>query len=452
MFSFNAPNLQYLMDSPTEVSAFAMRTFTVPDAARTPVFRLAVHHAGSDGDLDAFARDVESIVRETRHVFGEYPTFEGNTYTFIADYRPGASGDGMEHRNSTIVTSSSSIASGRLDLLDTIAHEFFHAWNVERIRPKSLEPFNFDDANMSGELWLAEGFTSYYGPLMQARIGLIEVKEFARQMGGAINEVTVGPGRRLRSPIEMSQQAPFTDAATSIDRALGDNGFISYYTWGEALGLALDLTLRARSDGKVTLDDFMRLLWERHGKPGNAPTGMVARPYTLADVESALATVSGDAAFADDFFARYIEGRELADYARLLARAGLVLRPVAPGRASMGQLRLQDSPGGVRVLGATPFGSPIYEAGVDRDDVLTSVGGVRIASIADVDRVLASRKPGEGVPVVYERNRQSIKSAVVLIADPRQEVVTAEDAGQPVTDAQRRFRDAWLRSAARNMF
>ena len=99
----------------------------------------------------------QAIVREARHVFGEYPPFEGNTYTFIADYLPWANGDGMEHRNSTILTSSSSMRTSRLDLLDTIAHEFFHSWNVERIRPQSLEPFNLDDANISGELWLAEG-------------------------------------------------------------------------------------------------------------------------------------------------------------------------------------------------------------------------------------------------------------------------------------------------------
>ena len=113
-------------------------------------------------------------------MFREYPPFEGNTYTFIADYLPWANGDGMEHRNSTILTSPSSIRTSRLDLLDTIAHEFFHAWNVERIRPQSLEPFNLEEASMSGELWLAEGFTSYYAPLIMRRTGLTTVRAFLR--------------------------------------------------------------------------------------------------------------------------------------------------------------------------------------------------------------------------------------------------------------------------------
>jgi predicted metalloprotease with PDZ domain len=385
-------------------------------------------------------------------VFGEYPVFDGNTYTFIADYRPGANGDGMEHRNSTIITSASSIAGGRAGLLDTVAHEFFHAWNVERIRPRSLEPFNFEDANMSGELWFAEGFTSYYAPLLAARAGLVDVTGFTREMSGAVDTVLTSPGRRLRSPVEMSHQAPFIDAATSIDRTAADNTFISYYTWGEALGLALDLTLRDRSDGTVTLDHFMRAMWVRHGKPGGAPMGTVAQPYTLDDLQAGLAAVSGDAAFAADFFTRYIHGREVADYGRLLARAGLILRPVNPGRASLGLLRLQDAPNGARLATSSPFGTPAYEAGLDRDDVIVSLAGTRIGSAADVSRVLATRKPGDGVPIVFERGGQTVKAAAVLVADPRHEIVTAEEAGQVLTAAQKRFRDSWLRSAARNVF
>ena len=112
-WTYTAPNLQYLMDSPAEFSAFSLRTFTLADTPDSPSVRLAVHHAGTD----AFAADVERIVRETQRVFGEYPVFDGGTYTFIADYLPWASGDGMEHRNSTILTSGSSIRSNRSVLL-----------------------------------------------------------------------------------------------------------------------------------------------------------------------------------------------------------------------------------------------------------------------------------------------------------------------------------------------
>jgi predicted metalloprotease with PDZ domain len=322
--TFTAPNLQYLMDSPTELSAFALRTFTVADDSRTPVFRLAVHHAGTDADVDAFARDVENIVRETRYVFGEFPAFENNTYTFIADYLPGNRSDGMEHRNSTFVTSSRPLAAGRLDHLGMVAHEFCHAWNVERIRPASLEPFNFEDANVSGELWLAEGFCSYYGTLVLRRSGFLSTNEFARELAAALSGVIAVP--RPRSAVEMSRLAPLVDGAATVDHA-SLNGYISYYTWGEALGLGLDLTLRERTDGRVTLDDYMRALWTRFGRSAAARPGYVTSPYTAADLKATLAEVSGDAAFAADFFERYIEGRDVVEYATLLSRAGFLLRP-----------------------------------------------------------------------------------------------------------------------------
>ena len=448
-FTFTAPNLMYLMDSPSEFSAFTLRTFTASDNGRTPVFRVAVHHAGAEADVDAFVRDVESIVREMRHVFGEFAAFEGNAYTFIADYLPWASGDGMEHRNSTILTSSRPLRTGRLDLLDTAAHEFFHSWNVERIRPQSLEPFDLEEANMSGELWMAEGFTSYYAPLVMTRAGLIGTRDFAQEIGRAIDTAINAPGRQWRSAVESSRMAPFWDAATSADPTNLDNTFVSYYTWGAAIAAGLDLALRDRSDGRITLDDYMRALWVTFGKPAAGAIGSIARPYTMADLTATLGKVAGDQAFADAFFARYIEGREAIDYAPLLARAGFLLRPVAPGRAFAGAFPLQDSPRGARVAGIVPYGSPAYAAGLDRDDVIVSIGGTRVASAADVDRALSTRKPGDAVPVSFERRGQPVTGTLLLVADPRREVVLAEESGQPITDAQRRFRDAWLSSASR---
>jgi len=443
-FTFTAPNLQYLMDSPTEFSAFSLRTFTVDDAPGAPRIRLVVHHTGTDAELDAFAADVERIVRESRRVFGEFPAFEGNTYTFLADYLPWANGDGMEHRNSTVVTSASSIRANKAGLLDTTAHEFFHAWNVERIRPRALEPFDLDNANMSGELWLAEGFTNYYGPLNSLRAGLTQPAEFISEMGFVVDRVLTSPGRRLRSAEEMSRLAPFVDAATSIDRTAFDNTYISYYTWGAAIGLGLDLTLRERTNGAVTLDTYMRALWQAHGKPGGGLPGYVDRPYTMADLRAVLAQVSGDAAFAGAFFSRFIQGREVVDYERLLARAGLLLRHVSPGRAYAGDLQLQDVQGKPRVRGSTSFGSPAYAAGLDRDDVILAVGGRDVTGAADVERVIRESKPGDELPVVFERRGMRVAARISLVEDPRMEIVRAEDTGQDLTPEQRQFRSAWL--------
>ena len=189
--TFTAPNLAYLADSPVEFGPVTIRTFTVRDGQTDRPFRFAAHHDGTDAELDALVRDVAAIVREERAVFGELAPYDGGVYTFLADYLPWVDGDAMEHRNSTVMTSQRSIAEGRDALLDTVAHEFFHSWNVERIRPVSLEPFALTDVNMSGELWLAEGFTNYYGSLATVRSGVASFEDFVANLEDKIGRAHV---------------------------------------------------------------------------------------------------------------------------------------------------------------------------------------------------------------------------------------------------------------------
>jgi len=450
---FTAPNLQFLMDSPAEFGSVTWRRFEEPfngdGSGASAHMRIALHHMGSDADADDFAAGVKAIVEAERAVYGELPPYENGTYTFLADYLPWANGDGMEHRNSTVLTSSNSLRTSRIDLLDTISHEFFHSWNIERIRPQSLEPFNLEEVNISGELWLGEGFTNYYGALVMKRSGLSTVRAFAQDMGEALDIVVNSPGRTFSSAVQMSQMAPFVDRSAITDRTNFANTFISYYTWGQVIGLGLDLTLRERSDGRVTLDDFMRALWDKYGRPGTKMPGYVETPYTLSDLKSVLSAVSGDAAFAQDFFARYIEGREVMEYAPLLSRAGLVLRRHAAGRAWAGPLRTQDTQTGARVVSDSLFGTPAYQAGLDRDDIIVSIAGSKTATSADVERAIATRKPGDSLQVVYDRHGERITSILKLGEDPSIELVPAEEAGQVLTDAQRKFRKSWLASAAR---
>src|SRR5215204_1447610 len=322
-WTFTAPNLQYLFDSPTELSDFTLREFTVknPDG-KTYTIRAAVHSSSSDQDVDQYAEGVQKIVREAVTVFGEYPQFDTGNYTFLADYLPTNDGDGMEHRNSTVVTGSGNVRNA----LGTASHEFFHCWNVERIRPQGLEPFNYEEANLTDSLWVAEGFTQYYGSLIMGRAGLAQVGSTVRGIGNLANAVINGSGRQVRSPVEMSHMAPFTDAARAVDPTNFATTFISYYTYGGAVALGLDLSLRDKTDGKVTLDHYMRALWNAHGKPPAPQPGLVAKPYSLTDLRDLLVEVSGDRAFADDFYKRYMTGREVVDYARLMQRAGIVLR------------------------------------------------------------------------------------------------------------------------------
>jgi predicted metalloprotease with PDZ domain len=445
-FEFTAPNLQYLIDSPLEFGPVALRQFSVDHHT----FQFAAHHTGTDEELSRLTKDVERIVREEGAVYGEFPDYEPGYYTFLADYLPYSDEDGMEHRNSTVMTSSSTIRSDRTRLLDTVAHEFFHCWNVERIRPRDLEPFDLDRENMSGQLWLAEGFTQYYGPLVLQRTGIVNLDYTRQTLTTLVDTIVNSPGRAVRSAEEMSRMATFTDGGRPIDRTNWSNTVISYYPHGAALALALDLSLRERSDGRITLDDFMRAMWRTHGKPGGSREGYVDRPYTAADAEARLAEVSGDRAFARDFFSRYIQGREAADYTRLLRNAGFIVRKRDAGRAWLGDLRMDPRVDGARITEQAPANSPAWAAGIDEGDAITQVGGDRTSSAEDVSNAIARRRPGDRISItVVDRAGVTRTTNATLAENPHLEVVPVETVGGSLMATQRAFRERWLSSQVR---
>jgi predicted metalloprotease with PDZ domain len=449
--TFTAPGMQYLFDSPTHVGAIQWREWTETSGGRTLKFRAAVDDPAPAATIDEYAAGAQKIAREAAAVFGEFPAFDFGTYTFVACYRPSCNGDGMEHRNSTSVTGSASMGGSALRELGTVAHEFFHAWNVKRIRPATLEPFDYDRVNLSGELWIAEGFTQYYGPLLEARSGVTQGNVFVRGLSGTVNAVTNAPGRRYFGPIGMSQQAPFTDAAVSIDPQNRPNIFISYYTYGAGIALAIDLSLRAR--GPKTLDDFMRTMWKNHGKP--------EIPYTLDDARRALATASGDSAWAWDFWKQYIAGHELPDYPKLLANAGILVRKAQPGVAWIGDYQFRPllpnaAPAGGRagfanqsvapltINSTVLVGSPMYDAGLERGDRIIAVDGKELSAEADFRAAISAHKPDDHVTIAYEGRTGRRDATMTIVENPALQVVAFEDAGMNPTDQQLAFRAKWL--------
>jgi predicted metalloprotease with PDZ domain len=440
--TFTAGNLYYLVDSPVELSAFTLRSFNVDRE-----FRLALHHDGSGADADRFAAALAKIVREQRAVFGELPAFEA-PYTFIADYLPWASSDGMEHRNSTVLTEAARlrVPDEHIGALSTAAHEFFHSWNVERIRPRAIEPFRLDAPNPSGELWFAEGFTNYYGPLTMHRAGFSSLEDFAGSTGRVLDLVIRAPARKYRSAEEVSRFSQFVDAATWPEPTNFDNHYVSYYDWGAVIALGLDLSLRARTDHKVTLDDYMRRMWQEFGRVTPPAEGMVARPYTMEDLRRVLADVSGDRAFADDFFDRYIQGRDVADFTTLLARAGLVLRKRNPGRAWIGELSFDFTGGTPRVNTPTVEDTPVYLAGLDRDDELISFDGVTVTGPTRLEEAVQRRRPGDRVRLSIRRRGVAQDLMLTVGEDPRLQLVPVERTGRQPSPAERAFRQAWLGS------
>jgi predicted metalloprotease with PDZ domain len=426
-FRFEAPDLQYFLDSPTEVSDFWERSWQIDGQT----IKVALHHDGTAELAEQYARAAAGIVEAARDVYGELPDFDYGEYTFLACYLPWVDGDGMEHRNSTVLTNTGSLATNMTGVLGTVAHEFFHAWNVERIRPRTLQPFDFEAANMSGELWFAEGFTSYVDDVLLWRSGVIDDADFARRMGGIANNVSNARGREFFSPVEMSRQAPFVDAATAVDPNNRNNTFLSYYTWGSGIGMALDLTLRTRGGG-LTLESVMREMWRAHG--------VTEVPYEVPDIEAALARVTDDSAFARDFFDRYVRGREAPDFRSLLAEAGIRVGPAFPERSWLGSGLVVR--GGDLVMTGTPtIGSPLYQAGLDRGDRVLDIGGEFSESAGDLRSFLQNHTPGEIVSVRFESRGQTYETGMTLASDPT--LAGALETGADSSEGKRDFLRRW---------
>ncbi|EDP71080.1 hypothetical protein FBALC1_01312 [Flavobacteriales bacterium ALC-1] len=416
--TYYAKNLQYFMDSPTEISNHMVRSFDV-DGQKVS---FALHHNGTEAEFDDYFEKVKKTVLQQKAVFGELPTYDHGEYTFLGCYILNATGDGMEHRNSTIVTSTRSLANGADRNIGTVSHEFFHCWNVERIRPQSLEPFDFEEANMSGELWFAEGFTSYYTNLMLCRAGLIEQNDYIKGLTGTFNYVWNSPGRQFFNPIEMSYQAPFVDAARSVDEVNRSNTFISYYSYGSMLGLALDLSLRAQD---LNLDDYMKLVWNTYGK--------VEKYYTIDDLHQTLNSYAG-AEFGDTFFNSYIYKSKMPDFKTLFRTVGVELKQNTDKPAFGLRLRNQV------IASNTQVGSSAYKAGLEKGDKLIKIGSVEINETSDLNKILTDAKLNQTIEVVYERFGKQQSTKMTLDADRSYDITSSENISEKV----KVNRNAWL--------
>ena len=428
--TYSAPNLYYFMDSPTEISNYMLRSFEVDGKT----INLALHHNGTEAEADEYFEKVKKVVLAEKEVYDELPDFDYGNYTFLACYIPNASGDGMEHRNSTILTSTRSLADGGMERnIGTVSHEFFHAWNVERIRPKTLEPFDFEAANMSGALWFAEGFTSYYTGLILCRAGLSSPKNYVEGLAGTFNYVWNSPARQFFNPIEMSFQAPFVDAATSVDPVNRENMFISYYSYGSVLGLALDLSLH---ENGLNLDDFMKLVWKKYGK--------TEIPYTIQNLHDTLNEYAGDT-FGDDFFNSYIYKSNMPDYKTLMESVGVVLEQPESSPYFGAYVSMSADKSGYMILRNTKMDSPAYMAGLDNGDVILKINDKPFTEDQSFDDYLNQFSIGEPLQVKFKRYGKEKTTEMVLTPSPDYSFSLMEDKEQQPSKKMLEQRKEWLK-------
>ncbi len=320
-------NYDLLIDTPTEIAPdWTIDEFKVDGKP----YRIVVHSFGNEGGKRPnLVRDIEKIVRAQTAMWGA-PEFDA--YTFLLHFAPDAlSGDGMEHLTSTQIIETGALDDKDMygDALDAASHEFFHVWNVKRLRPVELGPWDFTKPLATRALWIAEGITNYYGHLMMRRAGIWNDKQFYDSLGQTINGIENSPGSRLMSAEESSLVAPLLDGALHEQRTNLLNTAISYYPKGELLGLVLDLLIRKNSRGRASLDDVMRRMYEEfYVRSPKATYYLRGRGYTNED----FARVASEVAGIDlrDFFACYVRDTQTPPYDEAFAAVGLRLVQSAP--------------------------------------------------------------------------------------------------------------------------
>jgi len=431
--TYTAPNLAYFMDSPTELSNHQVSKWTVKSNGKRYRIKLAVHHNGNDVDMEKYTSQVKAVVEQQKQVFGEYPDFDYGEYTFIACYLPHVNGDGMEHRNSTILTSSTSLDEGEFSQLGTLSHEFFHAWNVERIRPKALEPFDFSRANMTKNLWFAEGFTSYYGDLLIRRAQESSIEEYIETVTSIVNQANFYPGRKYFTPEGASMMAAFTDAGTSIDKTNFRNIFFSYYIYGRAMALALDLSIRADFPDK-SLDDYMAMMWQDFGKN--------EQPYTRDDLRLTLGKLLNDQEFSDNFFNKHIHGQLIPDFKTLLAPAGLLVETASEEEAYLGSIRFSFKGEAAVVSSVIKVDTPLYDAGIERGDHILKLGRRTIRTKKLWEKAIAQFEPGDTTTIEYMQRGILLSKKITFIANPELIVNQLDD--EKMSEQHQIFRASWI--------
>ena len=438
--TFRAENFDVLYDSPFEASNFKTIVFNVKSVPH----RIVIDGEGNY-DAERMRRDVQKIVEtQVELMGGEIPYRD---YTFILHLRSNAGG-GLEHMNSTALgyprfgfkirtgDRATSAAPNTTEtperdyrgFLGLVSHEFFHLWNVKRIRPDALGPFDYTQENYTKLLWVAEGITDYYADLVLRRAGLISESEFLSATARAMQNLQNTPGR-LEQSVEESSFDAWVKYYRQDENSV--NSQVSYYDKGALLGLLLDLEIRKRSNGAKSLDDVMRYLWVEFFKKN--------RNYGPADFQKASELMAG--ASLEEFFSKYVRGTEELDYNAALAAAGLKLETSAAADAKVyfGADVVQEDD---RLMVKRVYaGSPAYEQGLNAGDQIVAMDNMRVTK-SFFDARMAEKKPGDLVNLTIFRF-DDLSSLLIRLGDKRESSFRIVPVVSP-TPVMRAIYKSWL--------
>jgi len=414
--SFVAANYNKLVDAPTEAGKFAEFGFDQAGAH----FRVIVD--GKEWHRERLESILRDITQYEVHLMGGAP-FSQYTFFFHFGPYPEVGGGGMEHSNCTAISTSSGDAAASVT-----AHEFFHAWNVKRIRPQTLEPVDYTKEMYTRALWFAEGVTSAYGDYTLERSGLWSKDQFYWNLAGEIGELDSRPAHRWQSVEEASLNAWLE----GYDEYRLPERSISYYNKGEIVGDMLDLAIRDATDNHKSLDDVLRRMYDVYAQQG--------RFYDDSQGVEAIAEEVAGAQF-DDFFRRYVAGTDEIPYDKFFNAAGLELKVEKRAAPALGFWTSNRSPDAQTRVSQVVPGSAAETAGLQAGDALVTLNGQPMPRYLPM--WLRQHEPGETVTLRVQRDNQELDLKFVLGSIDLNKFTLLEM--PDATEKQKRVREGWLK-------
>ena len=420
---YRSPDFDTLVDSPILIGNLERHGFDIDGVP---------HELVQVGDYSRWdnvraAQDVATLTRAQIAFWGAAPY---SRYLFLNAVTE--SGGGLEHKASTLMLTGrwqDGTDKAYRRWLGLVSHELFHAWNVKRLRPAVLGPFDYENENYTRSLWVAEGLTSYYGPLLLRRAGLIDDAQFLEGLSGAVERTEKTEGRHVRSLAEASFDAWIKFYRPDENSR---NTSVDYYGKGQVVGFLLDAEIRRRTRNEASLDDVMRLAYERFSGE---------RGFTPEDVRDVVAEVAGRR--LDDFFASYVDGTEELDYAAALEWYGLRFKNghgADEDKSGWLGADLEETNGRYLVT-RVPRGGPAWDAGLNVDDEILAVDDYRVTASSWSDR-MEHYPPGTVARLTISRRGRLQSLDITFAGAPknRWELEVEATAGSRA----RRNRQTWL--------
>jgi len=421
-FTYTAKDFDILFDSPIEVGNQDVFEFMA-----SGVKHEVAMYGGGNYDKERLKVDMAKIVEQGTAIYGENPN---KHYTFIVhNYERG--GGGLEHLNSTVLGASRNqynTERGYNGFLDLVAHEYYHLWNVKRLRPVALGPFDYDNEVYTTNLWIAEGFTAYYENKLTLRAGFNDQNAFVNKLAGAVAAVENTPGAKVQSAAMASYDAWIKQYRPDENSS---NNSISYYSKGEVIGLLMDLAIANATKGAKSLDDVMKAMYLQGKTQG--------RGYTDAEFKAMVEKVSG--INFTSFWDKYVTGTEPVDYKTYFAYAGVTVKDDNEGKSTPYLGVASRKTEGRMFITAVSRNSAAWTAGLNVNDELLSINGVPVEAAIERMPELTSKKVGDVVNIKVGRDGKVVDFAVTLKANPSIRLVAKID--ENATPAQKAVLKRW---------